>query len=120
MDTNKNSCYDIPGANVMSTPGTGGRGGTRLADTQGNYRLGNCEVEVCGDGEVVSGSYCGILSCNMAGCDCEGGCLPGNPVQFFKQTYGHIAKNVYIKPGFFESIGMLGRVIFRGEYPRSN
>lgn len=34
----------------------------------------NCNVKICKDGLPVSGFYCGLKSCNIFGCNCEGGC----------------------------------------------
>ncbi|EDW18912.2 uncharacterized protein Dmoj_GI11819 [Drosophila mojavensis] len=39
---------------------------------------GNCVIKICGDGRPLRGTYCGRGSCNLAGCDCDGGCLPGD------------------------------------------
>nr|WDQ26744.1 venom peptide [Acharia stimulea] len=42
-----------------------------------------CHLKVCADGKRKVGTYCGVGSCNMFGCNCEGGCLTGDPVKKF-------------------------------------
>lgn len=34
-----------------------------------------CTDPICADGTILVGSYCGVGSCNMFGCNCDGGCL---------------------------------------------
>lgn len=45
----------------------------------GGHSKGNaCEVTICGDGRARVGTYCGRGSCNIFGCACTNGCIPGN------------------------------------------
>ncbi|CAB3252614.1 unnamed protein product [Arctia plantaginis] len=44
-----------------------------------------CETRVCNDGRVHPGAYCGRGRCNLLGCDCKGGCIPGDPVLNFRR-----------------------------------
>ncbi|CCU56363.1 unknown similar to XecnGV orf106 [Mythimna separata entomopoxvirus 'L'] len=44
----------------------------------------DCKIEVCGDGRVHEGHYCGVGPCNVFGYNCDGGCISGNPVEEFK------------------------------------
>lgn len=34
-----------------------------------------CTDQICADGSILVGSYCGVGPCNMFGCNCDGGCL---------------------------------------------
>lgn len=49
-----------------------------------------CETRpLCGDGErVTEGFFCGRGRCNMFGCGCEGGCIPGDPLESFRLVHG--------------------------------
>ncbi|XP_030246739.1 protein Diedel-like [Drosophila navojoa] len=38
---------------------------------------GNCVIKICGDGKPLRGTYCGRGPCDIAGCNCTGGCLRG-------------------------------------------
>ncbi|KAG6457389.1 hypothetical protein O3G_MSEX010272 [Manduca sexta] len=38
-------------------------------------RRPKCWVSVCNDGRSHPGTYCGRGSCNMFGCNCDGGCI---------------------------------------------
>lgn len=42
-----------------------------------------CHVLVCGDGRLPGGSYCGKGPCNIFGCNCDGGCIEGDPEENF-------------------------------------
>uniref|UniRef100_A0A8D8X952 Protein Diedel-like n=1 Tax=Cacopsylla melanoneura TaxID=428564 RepID=A0A8D8X952_9HEMI len=46
----------------------------------------------CGDGKPVKGYYCGVGKCNIFGCNCDGGCIPGNILESFIREYG--ARNI--------------------------
>lgn len=109
---NQHSCYDIPGATIARTFGTGRTIGTNMADLTGNDYLGNCEVEICGDGKAVSGTYCGVGPCNVLGCNCDGGCIPGNAIRNFMQLYGHMVTNVYRNPTAAEYVGITAGKMF--------
>lgn len=46
-----------------------------------------CSKSVCGDGKPPGkGFFSGISSCNVFGCNCDGGCVPGEGKPAFK-TY---------------------------------
>lgn len=111
-DTSQYSCFDVPGGSIAKTPGTSGRGGTRLADTTSNAYYGRCEVTVCGDGNFVSGTYCGVGSCNVAGCNCAGGCIPGNAIQNFLQQHGHMIKEYYQRPTYVQGAKFIANKVF--------
>ncbi|XP_034486565.1 protein Diedel [Drosophila innubila] len=49
---------------------------------------GVCKAVVCGDGTKITGRYCGIGSCNIFGCRCDGGCRAGDAVKRFTDFYG--------------------------------
>lgn len=102
VDIRQHSCYNIPGAKIYIAPGQGRSIGG--AHTMNAAFLGYCEAEICGDGEVVSGTYCGVGGCNIFGCNCDGGCKRGNPGRNFVQKYGHITKDVYGNPSLTEVI----------------
>lgn len=42
------------------------------------YQGGRCLIDVCGDGNLVMGKYCGYGPCNLFGCNCDGGCIAGS------------------------------------------
>lgn len=47
-----------------------------------------CLISVCGDGKPPGeGIYCGDGKCNVFGCDCDGGCVPGNHLQSFEKLH---------------------------------
>ncbi|KAH8363275.1 hypothetical protein KR084_007715 [Drosophila pseudotakahashii] len=50
----------------------------------GNNPL-NCKITICADGFDRVGTYCGQGSCNIFGCNCDGGCLEGDWTQSFVQ-----------------------------------
>lgn len=56
----------------------------------------NCEISVCGDGKKPQNKkiYCGQGSCNIFGCNCDGGCIPGNALKNFKALYENKVRNV--------------------------
>lgn len=55
----------------------------------------NCETMACGDGTPHKGRvYCGKGSCNIFGCNCDGGCIPGNALENFKSLHGNRVRNV--------------------------
>lgn len=41
-----------------------------------------CEIFVCGDGKEYPGVFCGQGGCNMFGCNCDNGCIPGNDTTY--------------------------------------
>lgn len=48
-----------------------------------------CGISICGHGRPPGeGTYCGIGSCNMFGCNCDYGCFGGIPENEFKRIYG--------------------------------
>lgn len=48
-----------------------------------NVMSGRCRALVCGDGKESDGTYCGRGSCNIFGCNCDGGCIPGDAKESF-------------------------------------
>lgn len=52
-----------------------------------NTYEGYCAKSVCGDGKVHDGHYCGKGPCNIFGYNCDGGCIPGDPVESFTRLY---------------------------------
>lgn len=67
------------------------RGNVGVADAI----TGRCRVSVCGNGRRPSGTYCGIGGCNIVGCDCTGGCIPGDAVQEFRNRHGHAVVGIH-------------------------
>lgn len=60
-----------------------------------------CETKVCNDGKPHGLFYCGVGRCNLAGCDCDGGCWGGDadPVDSFRKISGitHAVRLIDIK-----------------------
>lgn len=55
-----------------------------------------CSIAVCGNGRPPGkGVYCGIGSCNWLGCNCEGGCVPGDGRESFARTFGNDVEICY-------------------------
>lgn len=55
------------------------------------YQAGVCFIEVCGDGYIVIGKYCGYGSCNLFGCNCDGGCMGGSARdEFLRRHHVHL------------------------------
>lgn len=55
----------------------------------------DCEIMACGDGKPHIGQvYCGKGSCNIFGCNCDGGCIEGNALESFKSLYKNRVTNV--------------------------
>ncbi|XP_043655626.1 protein Diedel-like [Drosophila teissieri] len=66
------------------------RGDCEDVGGHGDYPL-KCEVTICADGVAQLGTYCGQGSCNIFGCNCDGGCLTGEWSEDFvrkNQKYG--------------------------------
>lgn len=75
---------------VVSVPGIPGVVNAGVQHTH-NMRYGRCEVRAaCGDGRRPKSGhfYCGVGSCNIFGCNCDGGCVPGDPYTEFRKMYG--------------------------------
>lgn len=53
-----------------------------------------CEVDVCEDGKPSKGTYCGKGSCNIFGCNCDGGCIKGNALLNFLAIHGDKVRSV--------------------------
>lgn len=56
-----------------------------------SYLHNVCGINVCGDGLplVVSGNwFCGVGDCNVFGCNCDFGCVKGNPYENFQKIQG--------------------------------
>lgn len=57
-----------------------------------------CRIEVCNDGKYMwIGSYCGKGPCDNFACNCEGGCIEGDPVSMFKDRYKSIVRTAESK-----------------------
>nr|WDQ26739.1 venom peptide [Acharia stimulea] len=67
----------------------------RLASLPAGISM-RCGLEVCGDGRRLVGTYCGAGSCNIFGCNCDGGCLSGDPVKEFHSMYGDEIQKPFI------------------------
>ncbi|XP_023166887.2 protein Diedel-like [Drosophila hydei] len=59
-------------------------GSGTCADAGGRrFSSSSCTVTVCADGRPLVGTYCGRGSCNIFGCNCDGGCIKGDWQQSF-------------------------------------
>lgn len=60
--------------------------GFALVDDDSHY----CSTWVCGDGKppIFNGYYCGKGSCNVFGCNCDGGCIKGSAHKSFHKLHG--------------------------------
>lgn len=76
--SNRKTCHDIPGGSALY--------GVTNADS--DTLSVPCLIRVCGDGLSHQGFYCGEGPCNAFGCNCDGGCIPGNAKKEFKARYG--------------------------------
>lgn len=78
------SCFDYPDSNI-AVPGD-----TYLqqATVYAHIKLSRCMASTCGDGKHHDGVYCGIGGCNIFGCNCDGGCIPGNAKENFLRIHG--------------------------------
>lgn len=47
-----------------------------------------CQIGVCGDGAVGPNWFCGVGDCNVFGCNCDFGCITGNPYENFQKIHG--------------------------------
>lgn len=53
--------------------------GYQCTDIHGGGGYWVCSIGVCGDGLSHDGHYyCGQGDCNVFGCNCDNGCIPGN------------------------------------------
>lgn len=67
---------------------------------EGGYRISEsidscCAIKVCNDGVYYGYSYCGHGSCNIFGCNCDGGCISAHgetPLKNFNDKNGHMIK----------------------------
>ncbi|XP_043476352.1 protein Diedel-like [Leptopilina heterotoma] len=59
-------------------------------------KAGDCIIYACGDGKRPQDkkTYCGKGSCNIFGCNCDGGCIPGNALESFNALHGNKVRNV--------------------------
>lgn len=53
-------------------------GSVRLRRGRNNFRM-----TVCKNGITRVGGSCGVGECNFIGCECEGGCHEGDPIENF-------------------------------------
>ncbi|KAH8284074.1 hypothetical protein KR054_009348, partial [Drosophila jambulina] len=49
--------------------------------------LRDCATHICADGSALNGRYCGRGSCNMFGCNCDGGCRTGDWEKSFEKKH---------------------------------
>ncbi len=52
-----------------------------------------CMIYVCGNGLPPASYFCGVGDCNIFGCNCDFGCIPGDRNENFSRQYG---KEVYV------------------------
>lgn len=78
-DIESTSCQEFGAETPGATP----------AEKQANNLVGKCETDVCGNGKVPEGFYCGRGPCNIIGCNCDDDCIPGNPKTSFKRIHGY-------------------------------
>lgn len=70
--TNKSNCKDYGGA---------------LKRISFVTRSNQCVVRICGNGLKTRSFYCGIGSCNLFGCNCDNGCIPGDARKAFEKLF---------------------------------
>lgn len=46
-----------------------------------------CLIEVCGNGAPPENYFCGVGDCNIFGCNCDFGCIPGDRIENFSHKY---------------------------------
>lgn len=83
------SCEDYPGGHLPIVTGGSSTAASQKAyfEAVDNVAHRRCRASVCSDGKPPTGSYCGRGSCNFFGCNCDGGCLPGNAKQSFFELH---------------------------------
>jgi len=60
---------------AKSVLGAGNLGNNAFCNVAITHPRKLLEAGMCGDGSVVNGHYCGVGSCDVFGCNCDGGCL---------------------------------------------
>lgn len=92
--TNKNlSCSHFGG--VLATSNNGVSTPLKLKEHDYARKYGHCETFVCQNGKPPGeGIYCGRGPCNIFGCNCDNGCIPGNAVRYFQALHGRHVYNV--------------------------
>lgn len=74
-----------------------------VSQIQVQYLHRACRKSVCGDGETKADTkFCGIGKCNWIGCDCEGGCIEGDPQKSFFGMHGANVSDLGLD--FFDSM----------------
>lgn len=55
-----------------------------------------CEISICDDGEPPKNgkTFCGQGSCNIFGCNCDGGCIKGNYYQNFLSKHQNEVQSI--------------------------
>lgn len=78
-------CESYSGGSVPLVFGGNGplSGIQAYAEIGNNIMSRRCRAFVCGDGEKPHGSYCARGPCNIFGCNCDGGCIPGDAEESF-------------------------------------
>lgn len=89
-------CGDIEGGQYPVPTGYGTHA-VAISGSQiiGNIREGNCRIFICGNGRKSRYAHCGQNVCNIFGCACDGGCIPGDAIQNFKNLHGNKVSSVY-------------------------
>ncbi|XP_030573109.1 protein Diedel-like [Drosophila novamexicana] len=73
-------CVDAKKIDYTVVDGTCASAGGKASDN------GKCVITICGNGEALRGTYCGRGSCNVFGCNCDGGCLGSGWEETFLQN----------------------------------
>uniref|UniRef100_A0A161C724 Protein Diedel-like n=1 Tax=Mocis latipes granulovirus TaxID=2072024 RepID=A0A161C724_9BBAC len=47
-----------------------------------------CKAKICNNGLTNRGFFCGVGDCNIFGCNCDYGCIEGDPVYNFRYQTG--------------------------------
>lgn len=76
------TCFDL-NASVQTLMGAPGGSAGQIAGNFLSSTMGKCKLTDCNDGKSHSGLYCGKGSCNIFGCNCDGGCIEGDIIQKF-------------------------------------
>ncbi|KAH8363270.1 hypothetical protein KR084_007714 [Drosophila pseudotakahashii] len=64
------------------------RGECKDVGGYGHY-TDNCTILICADGLHNVGMFCGQGSCNIFGCNCDGGCLEGDFSKTFAERFAN-------------------------------
>lgn len=96
-------CSDFGAKNYIRAPGPAHIVFPAVAQIEASHLYRACKKSVCGDGETKADTnFCGIGKCNWIGCDCEGGCIEGDPQASFLGKHGANVSDLGIE--LFDSI----------------